>query len=88
LMLALSKAKDVREFVSAIGQFDATFADRLADGLRREYVRLRAEEKLDGDDLFNQLYIYTSRNSMQIELQAAGLAVLGYFFEICEVFER
>jgi hypothetical protein len=88
LMLALSKAKDVRDFVSAIGQFDATFADRLADGLRREYVRLRADERLDGDDLFNQLYIYASRNSMQIELQAAGLAVLGYFFEICEVFER
>jgi hypothetical protein len=88
LMLALSKAKDVREFVSAIGQFDPTFADRLADGLRREYARLRTEEKLDGDDLFQQLYVYTSRNSMQIELQAAGLAVLGYFFEICDVFER
>jgi hypothetical protein len=88
LKLALGKAKDVREFVSAIGQFDPTFADRLADGLRKEYERLRAEEQLDGDDLFNQLYIYTSRNSMRIELQAAGLAVLGYFFEICEVFER
>lgn len=88
LKLALGKAKDVREFVSAISQFDPTFADRLADGLRKEYDRLRAEEQLDGDDLFNQLYIYTSRNSMRIELQAAGLAVLGYFFEICEVFER
>jgi hypothetical protein len=88
LVLALGKAKDVRDFVSAFSQFDAAFADRLADGLRREYGRLRAEEKLDGDDLFNQLYIYTSRNSMRIELQAAGLAVLGYFFEICEVFER
>jgi hypothetical protein len=88
LVLALSKAKDVREYVSAIGQVDATFADRLANGLRKEYERLRIEEKLDGDDLFNQLYIYTCRNSMRIELQAAGLAVLGYFFEICEVFER
>jgi hypothetical protein len=88
LVLALAKAKDVREFVSAIGQFDATFAERLAYGLRQEYERLKIIEKLDGDDLFNQLYIYTSRNSMRIELQAAGLAVLGYFFEICEVFER
>ena len=88
LALALGKAKDVRDFVSAFSQFDATFADRLANGLRNEYQRLRVEEKLDGDDLFNQLYIYTSRNSMRIELQAAGLAVLGYFFEICEVFER
>jgi hypothetical protein len=88
LVLALGKAKDVREFVSAISQFDATFAERLADGLRKEYTRLRTEEGLDGDVLFNQLYIYASRNSMRIELQAAGLAVLGYFFEICEVFER
>jgi hypothetical protein len=88
LKLALGKARDVRDFVAAIGQFDPTFADRLTQGLRKEYERLREEDQLDGDDLFNQLYIYTSRNSMKIELQAAGLAVLGYFFEICEVFER
>jgi hypothetical protein len=34
------------------------------------------------------MYLFASGNSGLIKNQAAGLAVLGYLFELCEVFEK
>lgn len=64
---------------------DPTLAGRLKAGMAREYERLRGEG-MDGDDLFYALWGLAGRGG-GMKRAAAGLAVLVYFFEACEVFE-
>lgn len=64
---------------------DPTLAGRLKDGMSREYERLRGEG-LDGDRLFYAMWNAAGRSG-GMKRAAAGLAVLVYFFEACEVFE-
>lgn len=65
---------------------DATLSDRLKAGMVREYRRLR-NTGWDGDELFDAMWKITGKNH-GAKQSAAGLAVLVYFFEACEVFER
>jgi hypothetical protein len=34
------------------------------------------------------MLVFASAGKSDLKTQAAGLAILGYFFEACEVFER
>jgi hypothetical protein len=45
-------------------------------------------EGVEGDILFDELHMFSSMDSNSFEYQAAGLAVLVYLFEKCEVFEH
>ena len=63
---------------------DATLANRLKAGMSHKYEQLR-KEGLDGDELFDAMWRLPGKGSKQ---SAAGLAVLVYFFEACEVFEK
>lgn len=65
---------------------DATLANRLKAGMVREYRRIR-NKGWDGDELFDAMWKMTSKDD-GAKRSAAGLAVLVYFFEACEVFER
>ena len=65
---------------------DATLANRLKAGMVHKYEQLR-KEGLDGDDLFDSMWNLAGKGG-GIKQSAAGLAVLVYFFEACEVFER
>jgi hypothetical protein len=87
LRLALAKAKEVREFIQNVSTLDMKFPERLRAGLLAEYDRLR-KEGITGDPLFESMVVFASSGSLSLPDQAAGLAVLGYFFEICEIFER
>ncbi|MFM6266250.1 MAG: hypothetical protein ACKPFA_07035, partial [Dolichospermum sp.] len=63
------------------------FPDQLKAGFTQEYQRLRAAG-LTGNALLDALHEFSCNHSTDYDLQAAGLAVLYYFFEKCEVFER
>ena len=65
---------------------DATLANRLKAGMVHKYEQLR-KEGLDGDELFDAMWKLSGKGS-GIKQSAAGLAVLVYFFEACEVFEK
>lgn len=65
---------------------DATLASRLKAGMVRKYEQLK-KEGLDGDELFDSMWKLSGKGS-GIKQSAAGLAVLVYFFEACEVFEK
>lgn len=67
---------------------DVSFGERLKQGFVKEYERLKKEEKLDGDELFMALFDFASVGSNDFKQKAAGLAVLVYLFEKCEVFEK
>lgn len=87
LSLGLSKAYEVDRCVVHLGALDPNFPNALKTGFVQEYTALRAGG-VQGDALFEALRIFASNGHHEFKLQAAGLAVLTYLFEKCEVFER
>lgn len=87
LQLGLSRASVVSHFIQRFSEIDSEFSERLRAGFVNEYRRLRGEG-IVGDELFFRLQSFAGRNSNNVLNQAAGLAVLSYLFETCEVFER
>jgi len=86
LTLGVAKANEVEQFVSHIGKMDSTFPDRLKQGFVNEYNRLRTDG-YEGDSLFEILQEFAGGKSPDFRRMAAGLAVLSYLFQKCEVFE-
>lgn len=86
LSLGLAKANEVASFVEYVAARDPKFPERLAARFVEEYRRLRAEGLL-GDALFESLSQFSSGGQRDFPRMAAGLAVLAYLFEKCEVFE-
>ncbi len=86
LSLGLGKAKEVAAFVEHVATRDAKFPERLAARFVAEYQRLRAEG-FSGDVLFESLVQFSSGGDRGFTRMAAGVAVLAYLFEKCEVFE-
>lgn len=66
---------------------DIEFSDRLRKGFVRKYIDLK-REGLSENDIFYELLNFASINSNDFKIKAAGLKILTYFFEICEVFEK
>ena len=83
----LAISHEVRRFVEIRTQTDRRFPERLKDGFLHEYYRLKRME-VSGDDLFNLMCRFAQRGlDIQVE-RTAGLAVLVYLLETCEVFEK
>lgn len=62
--------------------------ERLKEGFLIEYHRLKKTKELSADELFDLMCRFAQRGlHRQIE-RTAGLAVLVYLFETCEVFEK
>lgn len=66
---------------------DPEFSKRLKNEFVTKYIELR-NKNLHGDDLFYELWDFASGNYSEFKYRAAGLTLLTYFFELCEVFER
>ena len=66
---------------------DPDFAGRLRNGFVQKYLELK-QGGVAGDELFYELWNFASINSDDFKIRAAGLKILTYFFEICEVFEK
>lgn len=87
ITLGLSQIDEVSDFVEQMAQLDSDFPGRLKDGFVSEYDRLQGTG-MAGDALFEQLREFASNRSQDFRRQAAGLAVLTYLFERCDVFEK
>jgi len=87
LAIALAKSNVVGSFIDHFTRVDRRFAERLRSGLVAKYKELFAHGRR-GDELFEEMLSFASFNQRGLKYQAAGLAVLGYFFEACEVFEK
>jgi hypothetical protein len=86
LNVGYMKVRDVEAFVQCVSGLDAAFPEALKAGFVARYDALRGEG-LDGDALFVALHEFASSGRWDFERQAAGLAVLVYLFDKCEVFE-
>jgi len=82
--MGLARTKLVREYIRR--NLDQEFGERLKMGFVEKYNEL-TKEGIKGDILFDSLLEFASNRSSDFREQAAGLAVLSYFFETCDVFE-
>ncbi len=64
---------------------DPRYSERLKTIFVQEYRELKDE--LSGDELFYALWDFACGNTSEYTHRAAGLAVLTYFFQQCDVFE-
>lgn len=85
--MGLSVSREVRAFVESVAQSDVNFPERLKAGFLEEYYRLKREGH-NGDDLFDLMCRLAQRGFREQAKRSAGLAVLVYLFEACEVFEK
>ncbi|RSZ38217.1 MULTISPECIES: HNH endonuclease [unclassified Variovorax] len=77
----------VSAYVEAEAQLDADFPERLKAGFLAEYYSLR-QRGHKGDELFELMCSFAQRGVKSQADRTAGLAVLVYLFEICDVFEK
>ena len=87
LTIGLSKAKEVGNFVEYISALKSDFPEELTAGFLGEYQTLLAAG-IVGDALFQALIDFASGGSSEFDRQAAGIAVVAYLFEKCELFEK
>lgn len=86
IIMGMIQVKQVADFVNRCP--DIEFGDRLSQGFVMEYERLKNTEMMSGDELFNGLLDFASAGAVDFKQRAAGLTVLVYLFEKCEVFEK
>lgn len=85
--IGLAQVRTVEEYLNDMEDTDTGFINRLKSTFQEKYQELR-DEDYRGNELFKEMMHFASHKSHKIELRAAGLAVLCYFFEKCDVFEK
>lgn len=84
---ALAAQPVVAAFVESEAQLDSDFPDKLRYGFMEHYFKLLREGH-QGDMLFDLMCVFAQRGMKFQKDKSAGLAVLVYLFEKCDVFEK
>jgi hypothetical protein len=87
VIMGMVKSKEVENFVRDISKSYQSFPEQISNGFTKQYKVLK-DGGLEGDALFEALHEFSSAGNKDFSHQSAGLAVLVYLFEKCEVFER
>ena len=87
LTLGLAKVTEVSHFIDNSLSLYPNLPQNLIAGFTYQYQRL-IQSGITGDDLFREMHKFSYNNQQEPIIQAAGLAVLSYLFERCEVFEK
>jgi hypothetical protein len=87
ILHGMIKSEEVRGFIQIKTLIDFKFAERLKAGFLAQYYSYVQQGYL-GDELFEALCTFASIHGHTFKHQAAGIAVLVYLFEDCEVFVR
>lgn len=84
IKLGMVQGSQIREYFNK--HPDINFASRVKKRFVEEYNKLKMKSK--SDVLFYELFDFASNNHAEFEYRAAGLVVLSYFFNNCDVFEK
>lgn len=87
ITMGLAKAKEVGKFVENVAKLSPSFPNALKTGFLNKYVLLM-DSGLQGDGLFQGMCDFSAGGSRDWPRKAAGLAVVAYLFEKCEIFEQ
>lgn len=85
--MGLAAGGRVRGLVEAKTRSNPDFRSRLRHAFQGEYLRLR-EEGRRGDDLFTLMCAFADGGRHEPIAVAAGVALVSYLFETCEIFEK
>jgi hypothetical protein len=66
---------------------DTNFGNRLTNAMSARYHELKSQD-MEPTDIFYSLWDMANGNHDEFNFKAAGLGILVYFFEKCEVFEK
>lgn len=83
----LAARATVADYIEAEARLDSDFPERLKAGFLAEYYAQR-KEGLKGDELFELMCSFAQRGLSKQADKTAGISVLIYLFEICDVFEK
>jgi hypothetical protein len=86
VMIGLAKARDVEDYFNTPIALERGLADTVTARFRAEYEDLFNQD-LRGDDLFDALEVFATRGQVDLNHQAAALAIVVYLFEKCDLFE-
>ena len=87
ITMGLSVAALVGDFVQQEALIDSDYPEQLKAGFLEEYFRLR-RAGYRADELFDCMCEFSQRGLQGQSQRSAGLAVLIYLFEKCDVFEK
>jgi len=85
IKIGLMQRKQVMDYLNK--NADPQFSERLKGGFTNKYKEYKGLGQ-DGNEIFYNLLDFSSNYSDDFEIKAAGLAVLAYFFELCDIFEK
>lgn len=85
IAMGMAAAHDVQQFLTMMEQTAPNFSIRLVAGLRMRYNDCY-REGYRGDKLFNAMICLLDRPTM--EMKMANLALVSYFFELCDIFKK
>ena len=85
--MGMGVVREVHSFVEQEAVLDLDFPERLKSGFLEEYFRLRKNGH-KGDVLFDLMCHFAQHGMKEQSKRSAGLAVLIYLFERCEVFKK
>ena len=85
--MGMLQIQQVEDYVETTGSVDRTFVARLTSGFITQYQQ-QTQAGLQGDSLFAAMLLFSAQGRTEFIYQSAGLAVLVYLFERCEVFEQ
>lgn len=87
LKIGYGKAEHVGDYMERMADLDPDFPEQLKAGFVEKYNFLLAKGYA-GDTLFYALHEFAYGGSSDFLMQAAGLSILTYLFQKCEVFEH
>jgi hypothetical protein len=86
ITIGLSRSSEVERFLSSMSKLDSEFPERLKDGFRQKYIELK--RNTEGDALFMAMFTFTTHSFQTWQKMSAGLAILVYLFQLCEIFDK
>lgn len=86
ITLGLSQSHEVETFLVKMAQISDGFPEKLKDGFKRKYDELAKVHS--GDILFSKMVDFAQLDFSEFRQKAAGLAILCYLFQLCEIFEK
>lgn len=85
IQMGLLRADTVHNYLNS--QINVFFAEKLLSNIKNIYSDLA--KSFSGDELFSEFLIKINAGfDKDLAKQAAGIAVISYFFHICEIFEK
>jgi len=85
LKMGLVQERQLEEYLNR--NLDMTFASRLRNIFVSKYNTLK-ELNFTSEEIFYELLSFSSNGSQEIKCQAAGLSIVSYYFNVCDIFEK